>query len=104
VSGDPVEIEVFLNLGELGLTHAPGKPCLQETCQKEGLHYAVILADLEENDLHADDGGCVHPDDIEPDERQLEALQEAHERMHPKGTVFVENCWERACRHLLGAA
>jgi hypothetical protein len=104
MSGNPAEVEVFLSLKELGLVHAPGTVCPQETCQKEGLHFARILVDLEDNDLHADDGGCVHPDDIEPDERELEALQEAHERMHPQGTVFVENCWDPACRHLLGAA
>jgi hypothetical protein len=104
VSGDPAEVEVFLNLKELGLAHAPEAPCLQETCKKEGLHYATILIDLEDNDLHADDGGCVHPDDIGPDERQLESLQEAHERMHPHGTRYIESCWELTCRHLLGAA
>jgi hypothetical protein len=104
VSGDPREVQVFLSPKELGLVHAPGASCPQETCKKEGLHYATIVVDLDDNDLHADDGGCVHPDDIEPDERELEALQEAHELMHPKGTLYVEYCCELVCRHLLGAA
>jgi hypothetical protein len=104
VSGSGAHVEVGLNLKELGLVHDPEVGCTQKSCKEHGVHYATVVIDLGLNDLHADDGDCVHPDDVEPDERQLEALQEAHERMHPKGTVYVEYCPEPTCRHLLGAA
>jgi len=30
-------------------------------------------------------------------------LQEAHQKMHPQGTRYVENCWELICRRLTGS-
>lgn len=34
----------------------------------------------------------------------LDDLQEAHEKMHPDGSLFIESCCELICRHLRGAA
>jgi hypothetical protein len=42
-----------------------------------------------------------HPEVVMVD---LGDLQEAHERMHPDGTHYIEYCPELTCRHLLGAA
>jgi hypothetical protein len=109
MSGHPVE--VVLNLEDLGLVHAPGSQCDLEKCKADGGHRAEILVDLDGSGLHREDD-CDHDDcwfeaassETGPGSAKRRALQEAHEQMHPRGTVYVENCWEPACRHLLGAA
>jgi hypothetical protein len=101
MSGHPVR--VVLDLEELGLIHAPGSPCDPDKCKAAGGHEARIRIDLDANELH-DDSNCFWSEEPGRSEREMEALQAAHERMHPKGTVYIEKCWEPVCRDLLGAA
>lgn len=105
MSGHPVE--VVLNLEDLGLVHAPGAACDAGKCKADGGHRAEILIDLSANGLHGD-GDCDHDDCwyelATRTDGAMRALQEAHERMHPNGTRYIESCWELTCRHLLGAA
>jgi hypothetical protein len=101
MKGHPVE--VVLPLEDLGLVHAPGSTCDQEKCKADGGHRAVVRADLGANGLHAY-GDCDDWPETESAERDRSPLQEAHQQMHPRGTVYIESCYEPVCRRLLGAA
>jgi hypothetical protein len=83
------ELELTVDLGKLGLVHAPGS-----VCQCDGKAHAMpVTVNLEDHELHAD-GECGIPVASE------EAAQALHEQAHPEGTAYFENCREPSCREV----
>jgi hypothetical protein len=87
--GERYELDITVNLAELGLAHAPGSAC---KCDGRA-HPVSINIKPEEHDLHREDDcpALDYPDVTEA------VLQSLHEQAHPDGTVFTENCREAGC-------
>jgi hypothetical protein len=85
------EIDVTLDLGALGLTHAEGSKCKCDGTE----HPVRILIDPEAQGLHPDW-------DRLPEDDAQRALQALHVQAHPKGAVYVENCRETVCVDAMG--
>lgn len=81
------ELDLVVDLGKLGLAHAPDSEC---KCGGKA-HEMTVTVSLEDHELHMS-GECEPPLPAE------EALQALHEQAHPDGAAYFENCQELACR------